>query len=174
VSGPLVSVVVPTLQEERALPPLLDHLDALPGRFEVIVSDGGSDDGTRRIARERGARLIAAPRGRAAQMNAGARVCSGSIIVFLHADTRLPMTAYGSLARAARRGVCGGNFALRFDGGGLFSAFLGAVYRKQRALRVFYGDSAIWATRETFARLGGFPEQPIMEPGWCAPWPPGC
>jgi rSAM/selenodomain-associated transferase 2 len=165
VGDPLVSVIVPVLQERAAIGPTLDHLLALPGRFEVIVVDGGSTDGTLEIAgaHAMGADLVTARPGRGHQMNAGARVARGRILVFLHADTRLPMTAYGSLVRAVRRGAVGGNFDVRFDGGGAFAALLGMVYRLQRVVKVFYGDSVIWATRPAFARLGGYPEIPIME-----------
>lgn len=164
-SGPLVSVIVPVLQERAVIGRTLDHLQALPGRFEVIVVDGGSTDGTPEVvgAHAVGARLVAARRGRGHQMNAGARVARGEILLFLHADTRLPMTAYRSLVRAVRDGAEGGNFDLHFDGGGAFAATLEVVYRLQRAVRVFYGDSAIWLTRRAFARLGGYPEIPIME-----------
>jgi hypothetical protein len=112
-----VSVVVPVLDEAAALPALLDHLDALPGRFEVIVADGGSTDATRAIAAERGARVVDAPRGRAAQQNAGGAAARGDVLVFLHADSRLPAGAHASLVGALRDPrVAGGNFALRFDG----------------------------------------------------------
>jgi rSAM/selenodomain-associated transferase 2 len=162
---PLVSVIVPVFQERAVIGRTLDHLQALPGRFEVIVVDGGSTDGTPDVvgAHAVRARLVASQRGRGHQMNAGARVARGEVLLFLHADTRLPMTAYRSLVRAVRGGAEGGNFDLRFDGGGAFAATLEVVYRLQRAVRVFYGDSAIWLTRRAFARLGGYPEIPIME-----------
>jgi rSAM/selenodomain-associated transferase 2 len=158
----LVSVVVPTLGEAAALPGLLDHLATLQGRFEVIVADGGSRDGTPEAA----ARHPLAPRvlhvagGRARQMNAGAAEARGGLLVFLHADTRLPATAYRSLTAST---ADGGNFAIRFDGGDAFSRVLGAWYRVQRRLGVYYGDSAIWLRREAFVALGGFRALPIMD-----------
>ena len=162
-TGPLVSIVIPTLDEATALPVLLDHLAALPGRFELIVADGGSTDRTAEIAAEHPARprVIAARRGRAHQMNAGAAAATGDPIVFLHADTRLPHTAWSSLAAAAH--ADGGNFALAFDGGDRFSRVLGSWYAAQRRLGVFYGDSAIWVRRPAFEALGGFRPLPIME-----------
>jgi len=162
--GPLVSVIVPVLDEAAALPSALDALAALPGRFEVIVADGGSRDATRTIAAARGTRVVDAPRGRAAQQNAGARAARGDVLVFLHADSRLPANAHTSLAAAlADPRVAGGNFALRFDGGDRFSRVLGAWYAVQRRLGVFYGDSTIWVRPEVFWALGGFPALPIME-----------
>lgn len=162
-TGRLVSIVIPTLDEAVALPGLLDHLATLPGRFELIIADGGSTDGTERIASEHPARprVVHAPRGRAVQMNAGAAVATGDPIVFLHADTRLPPTAWSSLAAAT--GAGGGNFTLAFDGGDRFARVLGRWYGAQRRLGVFYGDSAIWVRRAAFEALGGFRPLPIME-----------
>jgi uncharacterized protein len=158
----LVSVVVPTLDEAAALPGLLDHLAELDGRFEVIVADGGSRDGTPAIAAAHplAPRVLHVDGGRAAQMNAGAAAAAGDPIVFLHADTRLPATAHRSLAATA---AAGGNFAIRFDGGDRFSRVLGAWYRGQRRLGVYYGDSAIWLRRSAFDALGGFRPLPIMD-----------
>lgn len=161
-----MSVIVPTLEEESTLGRCLDALGAMPGRLEVIVSDGGSADGTREIAgrHPRVDLLIEAPPGRARQMNAGAARATGPTLLFLHADTRLPADAWAAITRAvADPGVSGGNFRLRFDGGGLFSRLLGSVYALQRRGGVFYGDSAIFARRQAFDRLGGYPDQPVME-----------
>ncbi|MEA2467866.1 MAG: uncharacterized protein QOJ57_1992, partial [Thermoleophilaceae bacterium] len=159
---PLVSVVVPTLDEAAALPGLLDHLAALDGRFETIVADGGSSDGSAGLAASHplAPRVLRVSGGRAAQMNAGAEEARGDPIVFLHADTRLPPDAYSSLTRTD---ADGGNFAIRFDGGDLFSRVLGAWYRVQRRLGVYYGDSAIWLRRRAFDALGGYRALPIMD-----------
>lgn len=163
---PLVSIVVPVLNEAVGLPVLLDWLMRLGGRWEIVVCDGGSTDATPEIAATHPARptVVHAPRGRAAQMNAGAAIASGDVLLFLHADTRLPDGAYAELVRAlADPAVQGGNFALRFDGGDRFSRLLGAWYALQRRARVYYGDSAIWLRREAFERLGGFRALQIME-----------
>jgi rSAM/selenodomain-associated transferase 2 len=129
----------------------------------VVVSDGGSRDGTPELAARHplAPRVVQAPSGRARQMNAGAAAARGELLVFLHADTRLPRGAYDSLVAA--RGADGGNFAVRFDGGDLFSRLLGAWYALQRRLGVYYGDSAIWLRRAAFEALGGFRPVPIME-----------
>jgi len=164
--GPLISVVVPVLNEARGLPALLDHLFRLEGRFEVVIADGGSSDGTLQLASAHpGApRLVHSSPGRAAQMNAGAAQATGEALVFLHADTRLPPDAYRSLRRAlADPAVVGGNFELRFDGADRFSRLLGAWYALQRRAGVYYGDSAIWVRRTAFERLGGYRPLAIME-----------
>ena len=159
---PLVSVVVPTLDEAAALPGLLDHLAGLEGRFETIVVDGDSSDGTPAIAAEHPAAplVLRVSGGRARQMNTGAAAARGDPILFLHADSRLPAGAYGALTTSA---ADGGNFALRFDGGDRFARLLGAWYRVQRRLGVYYGDSAIWLRRHAFEALRGFRELPIMD-----------
>ncbi len=150
---------------------LLDHLDALERAgvaLEVVVADGGSTDGTVALARAhaRADTVLELPpgSGRAAQLNAAARAAGGDVLVFLHADSRLPPRALPTLAAAAGDpGLAGGNFALRFDGGDAFSALLGAVYAAQRRLGYYYGDSTLWLPRATFAALGGFRELPIMD-----------
>lgn len=163
---PLISVVVPVLDEEATIAGLLDHLASLPGRWETIVADGGSRDRTPSLAAGHAQRptVIEAPRGRANQMNAGAAAAAGDVLLFLHADTRLTAGAYSSLVEALRDpAVLGGNFRLRFDGGDRFSRLLGAWYRVQRRLGVYYGDSAVWLRRGAFDGLGGFRTLPIME-----------
>jgi rSAM/selenodomain-associated transferase 2 len=165
-AGPLVSILVPTLDEERALPSLLDALGALPGRWELVVADGGSRDATVALARAHhvGPLVVEVRGGRAAQLNGAARVATGDVLLFLHADSRLPCDAYASLAEAWRTvGVAGGNFALRFDGDGTFERVLGGVYRFQRRHGYYYGDSSVWVRRETFDALGGYREIAIMD-----------
>jgi rSAM/selenodomain-associated transferase 2 len=162
----LVSVIVPTLDEERELPRVLDHLAALPGDWEVVVADGGSRDATLALARAhpRVDGVVEAGGGRAAQLNAGVAATAGDPIVFLHADSRLPFGAHAALRGAARqRGPVGGNFALRFRGTGAFPHALGAVYALQRRLGFYYGDSSVWARRASVAALGGFRALPIMD-----------
>jgi rSAM/selenodomain-associated transferase 2 len=165
-SSPLVSVLIPTLDEARELPGLLDALAALPGRWELVVADGGSRDATAALASAHPAAplVIEARGGRAAQLNAAAQAARGDVLLFLHADSRLPCDAYASLAEAWRMpGVTGGNFVLRFDGDGAFERILGAIYRFQRRHGLYYGDSSIWVRREAFDALGGYREIAIMD-----------
>jgi rSAM/selenodomain-associated transferase 2 len=163
---PLVSILIPTIDEQRELPALLTELASLSGRWEVVVVDGGSRDATTALARSHASApvVIEARGGRAAQLNAAARVATGDVLLFLHADSRLPRDAYASLAAACRTpGVSGGNFALRFDGAGAFERVLGAVYAFQRRHGYYYGDSSVWVRRTAFDRLGGYREIPIMD-----------
>lgn len=163
---PLVSVCVPTLREAEQIGPLLDHLAALDGRFEVIVADGGSEDTTTAIAREhpRADRVLCQRGGRAAQLNAAGAAARGDLVVFLHADSRLPATAYASLCAAhADPLLVGGNFELRFDGEDRFSALLGRCYAVQRRHGFYYGDSTVWVRRTALEQLGGHRLLPIMD-----------
>jgi rSAM/selenodomain-associated transferase 2 len=165
-SGPLISIIVPVLDEARALPALLDDLAQLDGRWEVVVADGGSRDASLAIAAAHptAPSVVSTRPGRAWQLNGGAQTAHGDVLVFLHADTRLPPGAYASLVRTlADRDVVGGNFALRFDGGDRFSRLLGGWYALQRRAGIYYGDSAIWLRRDAFGRLGGFRALAIME-----------
>jgi len=158
----LVSVCVCTRDEAGQIDALLDHLCGLPGRWEPIVADGGSADGTLERARSHRAqpRLIQVPGGRAAQLNAAAALASGELLVFLHADSRLPRDAHALLVGARTRG---GNFVLRFDGADGFSGVLSNVYALQRRFGLYYGDSTLWCESELFAELGGFRELAIMD-----------
>ena len=161
-----VAIVIPTRDEAAALPGLLGHLAALPGEWEVVVADGGSRDGTAALARAhpRADHVVEVPGGRAAQLNAGARAARGDPVVFLHADSRLPDTAAATLgAAAADPGILGGNFTLRFEGGGAFAALLGVIYALQRRRGYYYGDSSVWVRRAAFEALGGFRPLPIMD-----------
>jgi hypothetical protein len=165
-ADPLVSVVVPVLDEERALPGLLDRVAALSGRIEVVVVDGGSSDGTLAAARVHPSAptVVQTSAGRSRQMNRGASAAGGDVLLFLHADTRLPDGAYGAVVEALRDGrIQGGNFALRFDGDDRFARLLGRWYAVQRRTGIYYGDSALFVRREVFDHLGGFRPLPIME-----------
>ena len=162
----LVSIIVPVLDEEATITSLLDHLGELPGHWEVIVVDGGSGDHTRTLSTAHHTQplVIDGPRGRANQLNAGAARARGGVLLFLHADTRLPRNAHPQLCNAlADPAVLGGNFALQFDGADRFSQILGAWYALQRRAGIYYGDSAIWLRASAFERFGGFRELPIME-----------
>ena len=162
----MISVIIPAYQEEKALPATLRSLLAQPGEYEVIVVDGGSTDRTRGIVlAEPRARLFMAPKGRAAQMNAGARQARGEWLLFLHADTHLPDGALDRLNRMEGETVIqAGGFHHRFSGGDWRLRLISFLdnFRCVRS-RIIYGDQAMFVRRSLFERLGGFPEQPILE-----------
>jgi rSAM/selenodomain-associated transferase 2 len=160
----IVSIIVPTLNEATTMRDLAASLGRLRGEFEVIVCDGGSADATVETARRCGLRVIEAPRGRGPQMNAGAKLAIGETLLFLHADTRLPEDALALVADAlADDGVCGGNFSLIFGGDTREARLLTRLYPFLRLGGMLYGDSAIFARRGVFDRLGGYREYPIFE-----------
>lgn len=162
--GPLVSVIVPTFNEERALPGALERLASLPGRWELLIADGGSRDRTVEIAAAHGVEVIAEGGTRPAQLNAAAQASCGEIVLFLHADSRLPISAYRSLTEATGDlSIVGGNFALRFEGNDRFAFFMTLFYWLHRRAHRYYGDSSVWLRRETFERIGGFREVPFMD-----------
>ncbi|MEO6191694.1 MAG: TIGR04283 family arsenosugar biosynthesis glycosyltransferase [Thermoanaerobaculia bacterium] len=157
-----LAIVVPTLNEEDTLRRYLPA--ALAIADELIVSDGGSDDGTVALARELGARVVTGPPGRGGQLNRGAAAATADVLLFLHADTTLPERGVERLREAVARGAPGGAFFLRFDVDRPMQR-LGSrlINWRTRRLRVPLGDQAQFATRETFENLGGFRDWPILE-----------
>ena len=162
-----ISVIIPTLNEATTIEACLGQFDCGLDTQEIIVVDGGSDDGTPEIVRScPGARLIeTGTRGRAVQMNAGAAASSGDVLLFLHADTRLPVRWRACVTESIfGRDKAGGRF--RFD-----IAHADRIYRwiargtnfRSRFLGITYGDQAIYVTRETFEAVGGFPKIPVFE-----------
>ena len=188
----MISVIIPTYNEETALPATLQHLLSQAGDYEVIVVDGGSVDQTCEIVKAiqfdvRGSvfdgseregqqgtsnfelrtsvRLLTAPKGRASQMNAGARHAIGEWLLFLHADTRLPKGALVRLNRLESDStIRAGGFLHRFSGSDWRLQLVSFLdnFRCRRS-RIIYGDQAMFVRRSLFEQLGGFPNQPILE-----------
>jgi len=132
---------------------------------EVIVVDASSPDETADRARSAGARVVTAPKGRGPQLDAGARAAAGEVLLFLHADVRLPAAGRAAIDRAlADSEVLGGNFRLVFTPTSRWSrVFSAANDLRRRALSIYYGDSALFVRRRVFEDLGGFGELPVME-----------
>ena len=161
-----LSVVVPSLDEAANLARLLPDLRRAWPDAEIIVADGGSRDGTPDVVKgQAGVRLLEGARGRARQMNAGARQAGGDVLLFLHADTRLPDGAPGAIAAAlADPAVVGGRFDVRFDSRrrvlGMVAWFMNV---RSRATSICTGDQAIFVRRAAFEAVGGYPDIPLME-----------
>jgi rSAM/selenodomain-associated transferase 2 len=161
-----LAIVIPALNEAANLGRLLPDLARDCAGAELIVVDGGSQDETAAVvARAPGVRLISSARGRALQMNHGARATGGDALLFLHADTRLPDGAARAIERAlAEPGVVGGRFDVRFDNeGALFRVIAWFMNARSRASGIYTGDQAIFVRRADFEAIGGYPEIPLME-----------
>ncbi len=163
-----VAVIIPVLDEEARIGGQLDALAAMGDLHEVVVVDGGSSDRTLEIARARGtARVLEAERGRARQMNAGAAVATGDVLLFLHADVSLP----GDATRWIREALSdSANVAGAFrtwtvpDGSSSWLApLLHLADLRSRYTTLPYGDQALFVRADAFRATGGFPELPLME-----------
>ncbi|HQZ01988.1 MAG TPA: TIGR04283 family arsenosugar biosynthesis glycosyltransferase [Thauera sp.] len=161
-----LSIVVPMLDEAAVLPGLIAHLSGWrDGGCEVVLVDGGSGDGSADLARAAGLRVIDGPRGRARQMNAGAAVCRGEILLFLHADTRLPDDAGAEVVRALSDvGHHWGRFDVHIEGRPAMLRIVGAAMNlRSRLSGIATGDQAIFVRRTLFETIGGFAGLPLME-----------
>jgi len=161
-----LSIIMPVLDEGEGIAATLDALADLRALgTEVIVVDGGSRDATIQRARLRADRVISAPRGRAPQMNAGAAKAAGDVLLFLHADTRLPADAdHVVLNGLERSGRAWGRFNVRIDGRSPLLLVVGLFMGlRSRLTGIATGDQAIFVRRDAFQAAGGFAEIPLME-----------
>ncbi len=163
-SAPMISIVIPAINEEATIGNAIKK--ALTGKnVEVILADGGSDDHTRDISASMGAHVVTAQKGRAWQMNEGARAAAGDILLFLHSDSILPDDFDNGIRRALTDPrIAVGAFGLCFDADTptMRAMALGANLRS-RLLSLPYGDQALFVRRADFHEAGGFPQIPIME-----------
>lgn len=160
----MLSIVIPVLNEAAEIETALRALAPLRRRgCEVVVVDGGSADATASLAEPLADHVMAAPRGRALQMNAGAAAAKGDALLFLHVDTRLPGNA-DTLAREAlaRSRRVWGRFDVRFTGHAL-RLIAWTMNVRSRLTGIATGDQAMFVTRAAFERVGGFPEIALME-----------
>ena len=160
-----LSIIIPVLNEAETLVARLDALQALrTGGVEVIVVDGGSTDDSAGRAAPFADRVINAPRGRGRQMNAGVEQATGDVLLFLHADTVLPDSAIPRIEAAVIGGALWGRFDVRIEGASAMLPIVAALMNgRSRLTGIATGDQAIFATREAFARVGGFSDIPLME-----------
>ncbi|NQT27486.1 glycosyltransferase family 2 protein [candidate division KSB1 bacterium] len=161
---PLISVIIPTLNEAENIQQLLIHLHSMDENLELIVSDCGSLDGTCEIAKPY-AKIVQSDRGRGVQMNAGARAASGDILWFIHADcVPHPDSAKTIHETLKNSKIAGGAFEYNLNSPAFF--FRLAEFfsnRKNQIFKLLYGDMGIFIRHEVFTRMNGFREIPLME-----------
>ena len=162
----MLSIVIPVLNEAATLERLLPYLGAVCPEAEVIVADGGSSDGSAAVPpRFPGVRLVMSRRGRACQMNVGASAATGDVLLFLHADTRLPAGASAAIGEALQDPrVVGGRFDVRLASERLLLRVVGGMMNfRSRLTGISTGDQAIFVRRDVFEAMGGYAEIPLME-----------
>lgn len=169
-----ISVIIPTLNEERTIAATLAHTASL-GFDELIVVDGGSTDETPallesyRLKTQSSAlspvHWVTAPAGRARQMNEGAKASCGEVLLFLHADTQLPRDATTVINRAlADHRMVGGRFDVRFDRPSMWGTIISRMMNwRSRLSGLATGDQALFVRRPLFEQMGGFADMPLME-----------
>ncbi len=163
---PRLSIIVPVLNEAAGIEPLLASFAALRERgAEVVVVDGGSQDASVAFAHHGADQVLSAPRGRGAQMNAGAAAARGDVLLFLHADTRLPSDADRLVCEGLERsGRAWGRFDITVEGRSAMLPFVALFMNvRSRLTGIVTGDHAVFVTRAAFVRAGGFPDIPLME-----------
>ena len=167
-----LSVVIPTLNESLRIGSCLDAVSQLRGVSQIVVADGKSSDGTPEIVKRHPTKsqgltqLIVAPRGRGPQLNAGARAAQGDVLLFLHADVRLPEDAIAWVRWAlGRQGTVAGAFRTRTidDSGKRYAPWLRLADIRSRLTSMPYGDQALFLRQQVFWRVGGYPNIVLME-----------
>lgn len=160
-----VSIILPVFNEEKNIPKILKHLQSYrDAGHEVVVVDGSSTDNTLMLAHDGADAVIVSQRGRALQMNNGAAVATGDVLLFLHADTFLPENALALISDIAARNNFWGRFDVRLSSDHFIYRVIEWFINKRSALTsIATGDQAIFIERKLFDALGGFPEIPLME-----------
>ena len=161
------SIIIPVLQEEEKINSLIEHLHTLEGgeNSEIIVVDGSPAKETINVISDKKVISIASEKGRAKQMNAGASIAQGEILIFLHADTKLPEDAFKKIRGVLEEGkYVGGAFYLAIDSGKLILKFIAYTTSLRSWLtRIPYGDQSIFVKKDYFNKIGGYKDIPLME-----------
>ena len=163
-SRKMISVVIPVLNESKTIGSCLSRLSKQIEHHEIVVIDGGSQDSTLDIVRSfPNVKHVYSSMGRGIQMNRGARIAKGDILLFLHADTHLPPRALDKIESLMEQtGIVAGSFALSFDDSSLFLR-LYSLFSRINHILFTYGDQGLFMARLAFESIGGFREIPIME-----------
>jgi rSAM/selenodomain-associated transferase 2 len=164
---PKFSFIIPVWNEESVILRTIEHIRGLQSAAgaEIIVVDGDSAGKTMEIARRAAVKTIISERGRGNQMNDGAALAAGNILIFLHADTSLPPDALAFIDTAMRdEFIMAGAFDLAIDSERpIFRLIEKAAALRSRLTRIPYGDQAVFMRKTVFNKLGGFSNIPIME-----------
>jgi rSAM/selenodomain-associated transferase 2 len=162
-----LSIIIPVLNEARRIPQLLEELKKLEhSNCEIIFVDGGSEDASVKIAEHAGFKVEKTTRGRARQMNTGAKRATGSVLLFLHADTQLPDNSDLLVKRifSDNPSSCWGYFRVRIDGYSKILHMVGFMMNLRSYLtNIVTGDQVIFVKKKDFLEIDGFPEQLLME-----------
>jgi rSAM/selenodomain-associated transferase 2 len=159
-----ISIIIPTLEEAQGIENSLSRACAL-NPHEIIVADGGSQDDTRKIARNFTSHIVQSAPGRALQMNTGAQIASGDILLFLHADSHLSEASYNRMLEVMLDNeTVGGAFSLTIDSGAKSLQWISALATlRSRKLNLVYGDQAFFVRKKVFNEMGGYALLPICE-----------
>ncbi|MDX8126861.1 TIGR04283 family arsenosugar biosynthesis glycosyltransferase [Methylomonas sp. OY6] len=159
-----LSIIIPVLNEAGQLADRLQALQPLRQRCQLLLVDGGSSDDSAAVAAAWVDQVLTSPRGRARQMNVGAAQAVAPVLLFLHADTRLPADALDAIENAVAQGHVWGRFDVAFDSAKpIFKLIAFMMNHRSRLTGIMTGDQALFVTREVFLASGGFPEIALME-----------
>ena len=158
------SIIIPTLNEEKTIEPCLSALQPLRNNCEIIIVDGGSIDNTRVIAGTLADKVVSSDKGRARQMNNGARYASGNVLIFLHADTSLPENALQLVQQKLNSSRKWGRFDIQLSGKHFMLKVIAQMMNwRSRLTGIATGDQVIFVTRLAFEKAGQYPEINLME-----------
>ena len=158
------SIIIPTLNEEKTIESCLSALQPLRSNCEIIIVDGGSTDNTRVIAKSQADKVVSSDKGRARQMNNGARYASGNVLIFLHADTSLPENALQLIQQKLNSSRKWGRFDIQLSGNHFMLKVIAQMMNwRSRLTGIATGDQVIFVTRLAFEKAGQYPEINLME-----------